>query len=78
VTALNNAACWAPIASPPTICHRNKGGTLVVAIIASCEPAEIRIESASNVRVPKRSIRTPDGIDSSAAARVATENKAPT
>ena len=78
VIAEKSAACWAPEPRPPAICQMNKGRTVVVAADASCEPPATISEKISSDRAPKRSMRSPDGSDSSAAASVATENRAPT
>jgi hypothetical protein len=78
VTALKSAACWAPPARPPTICQTNSSGMLVVIAVASCEAPKRAIEDHSRVRAPKRSTSSPDGSDSTAAANVETENRAPT
>ena len=78
VTALKIADCWIPAASPPTICHRNRGATLGVKAVASWETAVSTSETASRLRAPKRSTSTPEGRDSRAAAIVATEKSAPT
>ena len=78
VTALKIADCWIPAASPPTICQMNRGATVGVRAVATCDTAVRTREIASRVRAPKRSTSTPDGSDSSAAAIVATENSAPT
>lgn len=45
--------------------------------VAIWETAVAARDMASRVRAPKRSTSTPDGSDSSAAAIVATENRAP-
>ena len=78
VTALKIADCCAPAASPPTICHRNRGATLTVNAVAICERAVAPSDRPSRVRAPKRSTSTPEGSESSAAAIVATEKSAPT
>ncbi len=78
VTALNNAACCAPPANPPTICQRNNGAMLGVNAVAICDPPASANETPSSALAPNRSTRTPDGRDRRAPARVATEKRAPT
>ena len=78
VTALKRAACCAPAPRPPMICQMKRGTTVVEAAIASWEPALSASDIQSSERAPKRSMRTPDGSESSAAASVATEKSAPT
>ena len=46
--------------------------------VASCEPAERMSDVHSKLRAPMRSMRSPDGSESKAAANVATEKRAPT
>ena len=51
---------------------------LVVMAVASCEAPKRAIDDHSSVRAPKRSMSSPDGSDSRAAASVETEKRAPT
>src|SRR5260370_6588478 len=78
VPRLKRAACCAPAASPPITCQRNSGATLGVNAVASCDPAARTNDVPSRARAPKRSTRTPDGRESKAAAKVETEERAPT